>query len=189
MKQETAVMKYKNIVIRKFGSKIGPIQKLIHNLSVIGEHVHSVELIDTNNMILDLIKNKCKNLNSIQLWDCSSLVKLPYFVNLKEIKLVGNKLSTRKIKKLLEYNNGLECLECWYDKDYQELLESLPYLRSLWFYDVPSRDRLNFAKNQLTKFSFESRRNCNDILVSVAKTSDLVELHIYMDYDDEIFGV
>lgn len=175
-------------------------EKLSNVLSVIGEHVSSVELDNANFFIFKTIRNNCSNLESIKLMDCKEPLQLQCFRNFKELKFDDARVTISELKNCFANNPNIENLEyeCWYDNElisFIELLDMLPKLKSLRIYDLP----ISFVHHQqfqhllhldgLTKFSFQSLENCNQLLIELAKKLNLIEIDFTMDFNDHTFDL
>lgn len=171
-------------------------------LSVIGQHVLSVEIYYANPFILETIRDKCNNLNSLQLRMCEESLELQHFRNLKELIMsTGSnrvRMSINELKNFVANNPDLESLKCskCYQMDFMELTKMLPKLKSL---RLPFMVSGTFHRHRefqhllhldgLTKLSFESAKNCNQLLLVLAKRLNLVELELTMDFDADSFGI
>lgn len=75
------------------------------------------------------------------------------------------------------------------------MLKKLPNLTGLKLYDLPDLtiDRNEifdlFSFNGLIKFSFTSLYNCNQLLIEIAKSLNVVELEIHACMDEHTFDI
>jgi len=187
--------KYKKFEIFISNSNKGMERKEFSDiLSVIGGHIESVSVDGANQLIIQLIKAKCKNINSLQLWNCKTPIQLQCFENLKELKLNAVSISTNELKICFAKNAELEHLEydCSYGEEFLELLRILPKLKSLHLDNIPNTLHLNqhlHCLDGLTKFSFYSPDNCNQLLIKLTKNANLMELQVWMPFDADTFGI
>jgi len=194
-------LKHKKIVIEAWSrdSKYSTISKLELRkvLSVVGEHVVNVEVTRCNPFILKSIQMKCEKLASVSVHELYATITLEGFRNLKNFKLeINRRIGINEWKNFFEANTELEVLDnnCQCDyrgEGYFELLIKLPKLQSL---------RLPFIRDSfhrsadfqhllrltgLTKLRLWSLDNLNGILIDLAKCIKLVELDIFMEFNDE----
>jgi hypothetical protein len=186
--------KCKTIEVQVYKNKGMNKKEFSSTLSVIGEHISSLSVDGANQLILQLIKDKCKNINSLELCNYKGPIELQCFKNLKELKLNAVPISTNELKNCFAKNAELECLEydCTYGEDFLELVDMLPRLQSLHIDNLPASIHLNqhlHCLDGLTKFSFYSPDNCNQLLMKLTKNSKLKELHIWMPLDADTFNI
>lgn len=184
--QKIEVQIYKNKGMNK--------KEFSNTLSVIGEHISSMSVDGANQIILQLIKDKCKNIKSIELWNCKGPVELQCFQSLKEIKLNSVEISMNQLKRCFAKNSELESLEydCTNGEDVLELVERLPKLQSLHLDNVSHSLHLNqhlHCLDGLAKFSFYSLDNCNQLLTKLTENTKLKNLQVWMPLDTDTFGI
>jgi len=167
-------------------------------LCVVGEHVVDVEVTDSNPFILNSIQMKCKNLESVRVIDYTATITLEGFCNLKQIKLgTARKIGINEWKNFFAANAELKVLHyvgCYYEDGFFESLTHLPNLQSLRL--PPIRDSFHQSTDfqhllrltGLTKLTLRSGYNLNGILIDLAKCMNLVELDIWMEFNDESFA-
>lgn len=187
---EFSAQKYKQMrmLVMKVNNSCNPLTKveLKDILSDMGEQILSVKMYEGNSLILQLISENCKNLTSIELWNCSGSNQLQDFRNLIELKLPQNRLCVNAFKKCLANNPDIESLGCdgwWFEEELGDFLKMLPKIKSLRLYNLDH----SFHQNEhfrrlygLTKFSFKSEKNCDTLLAKLAENTNLVELNIEM---------
>lgn len=190
--------KYKKIEVNSYVAPDRKVamRKLSKILSKIGEHVLEVDVNVADLITLRLIKEKCKNLESIAMIEWRSRSVLQGFQNLKKFKLICHvDISLNEWKNFVTSNPELDVLEYFgrYRNGFIELLTHLPKLKTLMvppisksLHQRPDFQHL-FQLTGLTKLSLCSMScNLNGILVDLAKCMmNLVELNIEMDFDGD----
>lgn len=189
-------LKYKEIVIIVENNKKSN-KLFLDILTVIGQHVSTMEIYDPNEFVLQTIREKCNNIKTVNLWCYNGRLQLPDPKNLKGLKVTGvwidTTMSFRELKNCFESIPDLESLE-WdglYEPSLIKLLKMLPKLQSLRFRNLPPFLHLNqefqdlLSLNGLTKLSFRSDEKCDLILLEVAKKLKLAELDISMPFDED----
>lgn len=171
-------------------------KKFASAFTMIGEHIISCDVINGNDCILEIVKDKCKNLNSLKLARCNAPKKFG-FRNLTELKLQGVEMSLNEWKNCFELNPNMESIE--YDGKYDKgffiaLLEMLPNLRSLQLkiqgsFDLNQHFQYLLLLDALTKFSFRRIQSCNQLLIGLAKKQNLVELSFDSDLNADTFNI
>lgn len=171
-------------------------QKFCNVLSVIGPHVLAVKMEETNMEILEIVRDKCNNLNSLKLRLSNQTFQLQKFQNLIELRVAPGtrRMKIIELRNCLASNPDIESLECdrCEEDDILELIKMLPKLKQLsLLYPVGDifLKRHLFGLEGLTKFSFVSITNCNQILIELAKRLNLVELDFVMDFNADSFAI
>lgn len=167
-------------------------QQFCNVLSVIGQHVLSVEINEANDFILETIRDSCKNLNKMEVCSCEESDHLQNIRNMKELRLGAIIMDTDELKNLLENNLGLEILECrsGYGEDFIQLLEMLPKLKCLEGITLRNQDLQHVLRlDGLSKLSFRSNENCNQLLIGLSERLNLTELNINMEFDGYSLGI
>lgn len=184
----------KKIEVHIYNNKDMKNKEISNTLSVIGEHILSMSVNGANQSILHLIRDNCKNLRSIELSNFQGSIQLQCFENLKELKLNAVTITTNELKTFFAKNAELECLEyhCFYREDLLELVHMLPKLQSLYLDNVSRSIHLSqhlHCLDRLAKFSFSSLDHCNQLLIKMAKSAKLKELHVWMILDTDTFDI
>lgn len=190
-------LKYKNIVVEtdkfdcEFNAKMSK-QEFRNAFSVIGKHVLTIRIEYVDPFILQTIEDYCKNLNSVEMWKCEKSRQLLKFKNLKELKLNNVNMSSNAWRNCFKSNRDLESLECssCNEENFIKLLKILPKLKSLEGLYLRNQDSRHLLRLEgLTKFSFGSSTNCNQLLNELAKRLNLAELKIMMIFDIDTFAI
>lgn len=154
-------------------------------LSVIGEQILSIKIVNGNEMILKAVRDNCQNLNSIHLEHSLKPLLLQGFQKLKELKVVDINMGTSEYEKCFATSPNIEILECNVpDEGFMKLLKMLPKLKSIRLGHMPYAVNPNEQFHRLlhldglTRFSFLSSRNCDNLLNELANNYNLVELDI-----------
>lgn len=169
-------------------------------LSVIGEHVLKIKEHSGHHLILESIRDNCKNLKSIELRNCKGPLQLKNLRHLFELKLNGCTLDSEEFKNCLPNYPSLETLE--YESMHQEnftdfmaLSKILPKLKNLHlgylsssFHQIPQLHDL-ICLERLTTFSFRSFENCDELLTKLAKMLNLTELRVVMRIATDTFSI
>lgn len=173
------------------GSKLFSKREFLQVMSVIGEHVLEVEIYTTDSLMLQSVKDKCKNLQSISIFCNHGPQVLQCFRNLKQLKVYSGYVNLNEWRNFFASNSELEVLhnEYFYEDGFIELLTHLPKLRSLGLPVFVGAEFELFRLTGLTKLSLESSYNLNEILVVLAQSMNLMELEISMQFDGESIGV
>lgn len=180
-------------------------------LSTVGPRVESIRIVSGNSVILPCVEEHCQNVNRIELLEGEGSLWLENFRNLTEMKVPNVRIPTHVFEKCLTNNPQLESLQFdhfWYEKDFMELSRMLPTLRSLGLSNLAIAEELppkNKRKGKqipqdfslvpkllqskaLTQFSFDSDRNCNELLELLpTHNPNLRELAFRMNVNSETF--
>lgn len=207
--------KFKNIQVEvlpvKNGHNVLTEDEFSDNLSMIGSYISTVEIEGGNDVIVKTIRDNCKNLKGIGLVYCKEPLQLHHFRHLKELKLSWVRICMDDLRKCFA-NNRIESLvyeSCILVTDTSrvdfgfnglfKLLVKLPDLKSLRIYasDHSLGDSLHQSRvfqfilfDGLTKFSFSSLNNCNELLTVLAnKMKSLLELEFNSDGNADTFNL
>lgn len=77
-------------------------------LSVIGRHILSFQIFNGNGFIIDQIRDKCRNVNSLELVYFGESPQSHNFGNLKELKICGQCLTIDALKNIFQNNHDIE---------------------------------------------------------------------------------
>lgn len=179
-------------------------------LLCIGQCVKSVRILNGNAVILPKVEKHCKNMDRIELLEGEGSHSLENFRGLTEMKVPNVRIATHSFRKCLANNPSLESLQFdhfWYENDVTDLSELLPDLRSLRLVEVAmgedgqpnqkSKKRATsfdysvipelLKADGLTHFSFESEKNCNELLRKLSGKRNLESLSFKMNVNSETF--
>lgn len=174
---------------------------LLNVWSIIGSHVLKIEVDSGHSIILQSIRENCKNLTSIELRNFDGQIPIKDFRNLKELKMDfsnnNDSMSIKELRSCYASNTDLECIE--YERltnvNFIGLLEMWPKLKSLHlgylyssFHRTTQFHHLLRLKG-LTKFSFRSSENCDELLNQLSKHLNLTELRIEMIVHEDTFNI
>lgn len=197
-------LKFKGIevefVVKDYVGEYMTKQDFCNVLSVIGKSISSVKMLYANQCNLDIIRENCINLESLDLSYSSKKrgkLQVQDFRNLTELKLFGEIINTNDLENCFANNPDIEKLVCQFEEDLKllQLLEMLPKLEHLELKDMHCRSYLNpqlqhlLRLDQLTKFTYQSWDQCNQLLAELAKKSNLVQLNIHMDLNVDTFDI
>lgn len=166
-----------------FLNKYGSIKEFIELLAAIGKNILSIQVehvTHEQSLIIKTIRERCKNLTSMTLRMFEKEIHLKNFQNLKELKFFKVEILSNDLKKYFTINNNIESIAWDFDEnDYMELLTMLPKLNSLSLLKFMHPAQLHHHLLHLvglTKISFMSTGNCNNLLMILAKRCNLREL-------------
>lgn len=186
--------KFKNINVVQCDSSPNTEKQFSNVLSVIGEHVVSVNVYPENFELLQIIADNCSNLSSVYLNGkiFTPQATLP-FRNLKKLEMNHNvSYSSSDWKTCFANNPGIEVFEYYDWNECMEHLYMLPKLKSLCIYDLrfdPEEMHHLSCLASLTTLFITSDDNCNQLLVELAKKLNLVALFIDIDCDADTFNI
>lgn len=153
-------------------------------VSVIGRQLLSIKIYFANDFILQTLSDNCTNLKSVEVHhsldgnDFYSALKLHRLRNLKEFKISKCVYQVSELEACFINNPDIESLKLdGISENFMELLQLLPKLNKLKLpigHAQQVQHLLNL--NVLTKLSFHTYGNCDNILEILAKKTNLVEL-------------
>lgn len=186
--------KYKNICLEivRDGCYLAPrqtLQEFYNMLSVNGEHISVVTLVQGYDFIFEALHRYCKNLRELTFtYSGEGPLRLQNFKNLKVLKSVSGFRNIEEWTDGFRNNPNIEIVAC-YDTanngNFIELLDMLPNLKGL---EMSMEDDFHLIQpfqhllrlDRLTKFSLYSSSNCEQILFKLAgKLLNLVELDVH----------
>lgn len=175
--------------IRIVLSNIHGSEQFFDMLEVIGENILSIQierlLTDEHFLILKSVREQCKNLTSMTLRMCEKAINLVDFRNLKELKFFQVKINSNELKNYFTINQNIESIAWDFSgKDFMDLLKMLPKLNSLSLLSFMHPYQLQYhllGLFGLTKLSFLSTGNCDNLLIELANKFKLVELSFRSD--------
>lgn len=189
-------LKYKLIEVICPNKEISE-QRFSKIFSVIGQYVLDITIGDPDQFSLDMIREKCKNVNRMDLCGDYNPLQLAGFKKLKELSMLDVMMTICEWRNCFVSMPNLESLRLnnCYEPGFMELLQMLPKLQGLHLEDLPFEFHLNpefhhlLKLDGLTKLSFVSDEICNQLLIELAKKLDLMDLEICMRFDEDSIGI